>query len=284
LTLFFFIGNLISQATLPFEDNFETGILNLNWWTPFPSMIGIDGLIEVEQGIGVDNTNGLKIGKLNDNSGATTNSLDLLLDLSNQSNVEMTFWIADWFDETDPDDGIYWPAEWCDNLYGQHPPLDVDKLASAESLSLTDQFIIRFQQRGVDDFVGNSGTAGDGFFLDDVNVYDPGLVYATLPFEDDFDTGVFKDSWAWNFADQTATVGSNFGITSPMSKVAIEGSIGIDNTNGVAIGRRCDGAFTTNALDLHLDLSSQSNVEMTFWIADWFDETDPDDGIYLFQV
>ena len=114
-----------------------------------------------------------------------------------------------------------------------------------------------------------------------MKVYDPGLTYATLPFEDDFNTGVFKDSWAWNFADQTSTVASDFGITSPMSKVAIEDGVGVDYTNGVAIGRRCDGAFTTNALDLHLNLSNQTNVEMTFWIADWYDETDTDDGIYF---
>jgi hypothetical protein len=226
----------------------------------------------------------------------TTNALDLHLDLSTQSNVEMSFWIKDWFDETDADDGIYFsddagdsfkkvldfkPGEWCDNLFGQHPPLDVDKLADNAGLNLTNQFIIRFQQRGEDDFIGGSSVAGDGFVLDDVKVYDPQLVYATLPFEDDFNTGIFKNAWAWNFADQTATINSNFDITSPMSRIDIQSGSGINNTNGVAMGRRCDGAFTTNALDLHLNLSDHSNIEMSFWISDWFDETDVDDGIYF---
>ena len=288
--------NLFSQATLPFEDNFNSGSLNSSWWVPFPNMNGVDGVVEIESGIGTNNSKGLKIGKLNDNTGFTTNALDLYLNLSNQTNVEMTFWIADWYDETDMDDGIYFsdnggdsfskvvdfhPDEWCDYLYGQYPPLDIDKLAASAGLTLTNQFVIRFQQRGEDDFYGSSPTGGDGFFLDDVKVYDPGLVYSTLPFEDDFDTGLFKDSWAWNFADLTASISSNFDITSPMSKVAIESGIGTDGSYGVEIGRRCDGAFTTNALDLHLNLSNQTNVEMTFWIADWYDETDMDDGIYF---
>ena len=293
---YLFIGYLSAQATLPFEDDFESGVLNANWWTPLPDIMGINGVIQIDAGVGINNSNGLKIGKSDDYSGFTTNALDLHLNLSNQTNVEMTFWIADWYDETDTDDGIYFsddggstfvkvlnfkPSEWCDNTYGQHPPLDVDKLASEAGLNLTSQFVIRFQQRGENDFTGAYFASGDGFYLDNVKVYDPGLTYATLPFEDDFNTGVFKDSWAWNFADQTSTVASDFGITSPMSKVAIEDGVGVDNTNGVAIGRRCDGAFTTNALDLHLNLSNQTNVEMTFWIADWYDETDTDDGIYF---
>ena len=294
--LILMIFNLFGQATIPFEDDFESGSLNFNYWSPFPNMIGVDGLIEIEEGIGIINSKGLKIGKKNDNTGFATNTLDLFLNLSNESNVEMTFWIKDWFDETDQDDGIYFsddagksfkkvvdfkPDEWCDNLFGQHPPLDIDKLADNAGLNLTNQFIIRFQQRGEDDFVGASNIAGDGFILDDVKVYDPQLVYETLPFEDDFNTGVFKNAWAWNFADQTATTGSNFDITSPMSRIDIASGSGIENSNAVALGRRCDGAFTTNALDLHLDLSNQTNVEMTFWIKDWFDETDQDDGIYF---
>ena len=62
------------------------------------------------------------------------------------------------------------PGEWCNNIYGQHPPLDVDKLAFSAGLNLTAQFIIRFQQRGEDDFTGPSPTAGDGIFLDDLEV------------------------------------------------------------------------------------------------------------------
>jgi hypothetical protein len=229
----------------------------------------------------------------------TTNALDLHLNLLNQIDVEMTFWIADSFDETDNDDGIYFsddggstfvkvldlfPSEWCNNLYGQHPPIDVDGLAASAGLNMTSQFVIRFQQRGEDDFGGNSATSEDGFFLDEVKVHDPGLIYHDLSqgdFEDDFDNGLLKESWAWNFADETSTISSNFAITSPMSMIEVQDGIGINNTYGVAIGRRCDNVFTTNALDLHLNLLNQTDVEMTFWIADSFDETDNDDGIYF---
>jgi hypothetical protein len=50
---------------------------------------------------------------------------------------------------------------------------------------------------------------------------------------------------------------------------------------GVALGRRVDGNFTTNALDLHLDLAGQGQVELRFWIKDRSDNTDPSDGIYF---
>lgn len=144
-------ANLLGQAPFPFEEDFESGNLNLNYWSPFPNMSGIDGVIEVKDFIGINNSHGLSMGKLNDNTGFATNTLDLLIDLSGQPDVELTFWIADSFDETDEEDGLYFsdnggdtfakvldfsPSEWCDNLYGQHPPIDVVQLATKAGLSI----------------------------------------------------------------------------------------------------------------------------------------------------
>ncbi len=287
---------IIGQAPFPFFDNFESGTINYNHWSPFPSMQGVDGVVEIQDGVGVENTKGLKMGKSKDNTGLTTNTFDLSLNLLNQTNVEMTFWITDRGDETHDKDGIYFsdnggdyftkvvdffPEEWCNNRISQHPPLDIDKLAAKAGLNLTDQFIIRFQQHGEDDFSGVAATDIDGFYIDEVKVYDPGLIYSTIPFEDDFDNGLFKNSWAWNFADETSTINTNTSITSPVSVVEVQNGVGVENSYGVILGRECDNIFTTNALDLHLNLAGESNVEMTFWIGDRGDETDGDDGIYF---
>lgn len=283
-----------SQATLPFEDNFNIGDFNPAW-TLNANLEGTGGFISVYNNIGLNGSFGAIIGKTFDENAFTTNALDLNLDLSNETEVELTFWIADYYDETHVKDGIYfsdnggssftkvlnfYPEEWCDVTYGQHPPIDVDELAALAGLNLTSQFVIRFQQTGLTDFNGTYDYA-DGFYIDDVKVYNPGLTYATLPFEDNFNSGSLGNSWAWNFADETVTINTGSAITGPMNYVGVVNATGPDNTHAVLMGRRCDGTFITNALDLHLDLSNESNVEMTFWIADYYDETQVDDGIYF---
>jgi PKD repeat protein len=292
-----------------FEDDFETGVFKESWaWNFADSTSSVNGVsaitspinvVAIQEGVGIEGTRGVAMGRRCDGP-FTTNALDLHLNLSDVTDVEMTFWIEDRFDGTDDDDGIYFsdnggstfvkvldffPDEWC-NTFGQYPPLDVDGLAAAEGLSLTSQFVIRFQQRGENDFFGSSENIADGFYIDEVRVYDPGLIYHNLSqeeFFDDFETGLFNDSWAWNFADATSTVITNNEVTSPIGIVSIEQGGGADDSKGVVMGRRCDedGIFTTNALDLHLNLSNQGDVAMTFLLADIYDGTDDDDGIYF---
>ncbi len=311
---------LLGQTPFPitcdsaFQDDFESGSFQPAW-SKHPNINGsTGGRIDIVNGAGLDNTFGVLIGKLFDDANFTTNALDLHLDLSDPSltNVELTFWIADKIDEAQADDGIYFsddggvsfkkvldffPDEWCDfesfsykKIFGQHPPIDVDQLAEDNTLNWrSDQFVVRFQQTGKNDFSGTSSSSdiSDGFYLDNVNVYDPKLEYAKITCDEDykadFDLGYFDKSWAWNFADETATIATGSAITSPMSIVGVSNQVGLNGTPGVLMGRRCDGVFTTNALDLHLNLSDTSlaNVEMTFWIADKIDETQADDGIYF---
>ena len=146
-----------------------------------------------------------------DNSG-TTNALDLHLNLQGKSQVNMTFKIHDISDEDNPQDGIYFsndavktfkkvfdfkPESWCDQ-YGQFPPFDIDELARKVNLSFTSQFVIRFQQHDDGDF-GYGSIVPDGFYLDDVKVYEPKLTYATLPFSDGFENSVLGYTLHNNF-------------------------------------------------------------------------------------
>lgn len=285
---------VIAQGTLPFFDNFEEGSLNPDWWTARPNLDGNSGFVSVELNAGLNGTFGVLMGKTNDQNTFTTNALDLAVDLSGQTDVELTFWIADSFDETQLADGLYFsnnggstftkvldflPSEWC-NFYGQYPPIDVDGLAMSNGLTLNSNFVIRFQQRGLNNFTGGTSNQ-DGFLIDDISVYDPGLVFAPLPFQDDFETGAAHPAWAWNFADNSTVINTNAGITGPMNFAKVTNGNGLNGTFGLAMGRLCDGVFTTNAMDLHLDLAEETDVVLTFDIADNFDESNLDDGIYF---
>jgi hypothetical protein len=290
LFLVFITPNLFSQAPFPFEDTFESGALNPDWWSPMPNLVGVNGLVELQNNIGLNNSKGVIMVKSDSNTGGAFNGLDLFVDLSGQTEVELSFWIRDYNDENQIAEGIYFsdnggndfskvidffPEEWCDYVYGMHPPIDVDRLAMEAGLELTSQFVIRFMQ------VGDGDENNDGFYIDNVRVYDPELEYASIPFEDNFNTGVFKKAWAQNFADQTSTIVTGNALTNPMNYVRVTNDIGVNNSSGVQIGRECNGTLTTNALDLHLNLLNESDVEMTFWIRDYYDENQVDEGIYF---
>ncbi len=210
----------------------------------------------------------------------------------------MTFKINDRNDDTQADDALYFSndggntfqkvldfktSDWC-NQYGAFPPIDVDALAALHGLSLTGQFVIRFQQHGDAALPINTGT-NDGIYIDDVNVYVPVLTYASLPFSDDFEVLTFGSAWTWSFADQTNTLATI--PTRPSNIVDIASGVGFNNSRGVRMGRACsDGSatsdgFATNALDLHLNLAGQTEVAMTFKINDRSDDTQADDALYF---
>ena len=103
-------------------------------------------------------------------------------------------------------------------------------------------------------------------FLVDVNLYAQGVI-----FFDDFASGSLDPAW-------TARPSINGEVG---GFVAVSPEAAHDGFMGVAIGRITDGEFTTNALDLHLDLSIHDQVELNFWIKNISDETDPSDGIWF---
>lgn len=286
----------------PFFDDFETCKLGENWTWRFADKTNTlaqistkpSNYVFAEPGEGLNSSCGLVIGKRCDD-GPATNALDLHLDLEPQSQVALAFWIRDYYDETQADDGLYFsndggasfkkaldfkPADWCDNAWGYFPPIDVDELAAKINLPLTNRFIIRFQQHDDGDFFGSA----DGFIIDDVNVYiedHPFFeVTAGKDFFEDFETGNFRPMWDWNSADKTNTLAAV--ATRPSNYVWVDNGVGFNGSEYAAsFGKRCDDGFATNALDLHLDLAGEERVEMTFWILDYYDESQKDDGIWF---
>ncbi|OWY20677.1 T9SS C-terminal target domain-containing protein [Sphingobacteriales bacterium UPWRP_1] len=287
--LFFLLMLLVVMPamaqTILFEDDFEMANFKPQW-TPIPGVP--NGIVDIANGWGFDDSRGARLGKSSSAGGYVSNALDLHLNLAGQTQVAMTFKIGDVADETDYDDAIFFsnngglnfervfvfePSDWCDQ-YGQFPPLDIDQLAAQNGLTLTSQFVIRFQQHG-EDYLPYY----DGFYLDDVRVYVPDLTYAPLPFTDTFETGAFGSMWTWSFADQTNSLADI--PTRPSNLVDIATAIGFNSSRGVRMGKTCSDGPATNALDLHLNLAGQTQVAMTFKIRDVADETDYDDAIYF---
>ena len=298
ITLLFCVNQKgVAQQNI-FSDSFESGQFG-NAWTPTPGdATGVVQVLLDYQNISAANTGsfGVAMGKSVVGS-YTRNTLDLRLDLSAHEQVELGYWVKDYQDDDDAFDGIFFsdnggvtfkhvlkfePSKWNDNFYGQFPPLDVDALAKDSSLALTNQFVIRFQQYDERAFTAASP---DGFFLDDVVVRPTTLTYVDLPFSDGFETGSLGSAWQW--ANPTyPSLTTNPGTVLPGGFVEVAADAqGVPaahtRTFGLAMGRRANGPLTTNALDLHLDLSGQTDVELSFWINDYGDDDHPQDGIYF---
>jgi len=280
--------------TVIFEEDFEMGTPQPEW-TLRPSLSGNHGLVEVVSGIGLGNRMGLRMGKTSHADGFTVNAIDLSLDLSAYPEVELTFWIASVYDETQYQDGLFlsddggntfvrvWEfptSDWC-NGYGQFPPIRISQLARENGLDpQSTQFVIRFSQEGEKAF--NSGSNQDGHHLDEIKVYVPARSYAPLPFEEDFETGSLRSMWAWRSAEASTQILNGTSFRSNSSLVAVQDQHGADgSTYALLLGKTCNDGFSNQAVDLHLDLTGAANVEMTFDIRDHFDESQIDDAIFF---
>ncbi|MCD4794621.1 MAG: T9SS type A sorting domain-containing protein [Bacteroidales bacterium] len=107
-----------------------------------------------------------------------TNEAWMGLDLTGETQVDLSFWWKDFSDETHSSDGVYFSdnggssfvkvldlngASYTNNVWNEFD-LDVDQLASANGLSLTSTFVVKFQQ--YDNYV----IATDGMAFDDISV------------------------------------------------------------------------------------------------------------------
>ena len=307
MTLVVMLANSgVFSQTVIFSDNFEKGRFDstsAGYWRPQPGANG--GVVRVAstiQGVGAGHQSlyGVAMGRESDGN-LTLNRLDLHLDLSGYSEIEFSFWIKDNAEATHPEDGMWlsddgganftkvqdFDPDFWDDDWGQFPTFDLDRLAAKFNLRLTNRFVIRFQQYDALDFAGTAYYQKDGILLDDVMVISRPLIYATLPFEEGFASTTLSTAWAWSdptFANATTQPGT----VRPDGLVTVTGStqgVGAARRGlfGVALGKRSDGdgRVTTNALDLHVNLSGQSQIDLTFWIKDRSDETDDYDGVYF---
>ncbi len=300
LLLCFSMGAQLSAQEIIFQDDFESGVLDQSVWTSLPSIAGASGgRIEV-----VENPDGANSGSFylligrNTDGALTTNALDLNLDLSGQTDIELRFALRSYFEETQEGEGLYFSddggatfkfvyqfnlGEETQNVYNLSPNIDVDALAKANDLNLTSTFVIRIQQIGS----GNFTTSGDedGFIIDDITVFDPEIQFVGLPFEDGFESGVLGPMWQEANPSEPANgqpTAPGFAPNRFGSAVRIIESQNSNNGSfQLRIGRSRDGNLTTSALDLYLNLEGLTEVELRFFLRSFFDATEEEEGLYF---
>ncbi|WKN33717.1 hypothetical protein PZB74_10310 [Porifericola rhodea] len=277
-------------AKLPYSENFEDftfdqsssltkGDPGLSDSTLDSSLNGLIDVVNFE-----DSPNKvLRMGSSMDKS-PTTNAINLYLNLATYQHAKLAFDIYDNRDETHLADGIFFSDNgglsyhkvyaldfdnWSDDHFGSLPPLDIRSLAQKRGLQLNEHFVIRFQQHDDDDFEG-SRLSSDGLMLDNIRVYDDAPQYSSLPFEENFEDSVLAPFWR---------VGTPTGVVKPNGLVELTKME--DGNQAIRLGSRADKCFTTNALDLYVNLLDKENATLSFDYYDNYDETHAEDGIFF---
>jgi PKD repeat protein len=163
-----------SYASLPYSTGFESGF-DLNWSTQGNtsySRIQITSANTPHSGsyhLTMDVTT---------NGNYNTNEAWMGLNLSGQTQVDLSFWWKDFSDETHSTDGVYFSdnggasfvkvqdlngQSYTNNTWTQFN-LDVDQLAASNGLSLSSTFVVKFQQ------YDNYAITTDGMAFDDISV------------------------------------------------------------------------------------------------------------------
>lgn len=284
----------VPVKAIDFTENFESGTLDPQYWQAVPG--APNGVVEASavDGVAHGGIYGVRLGKSSDDGDDVTNALDLHLNLAGEEQVELSFWIKSNGDDTNTGDGIWFssdggltfthvysfdPSSWTQAVYGQLPPLDVDKLARENGLALSENFVIRFQQQGVTEL--NRSFSRDGLYLDDITVRTvPESYVENLPFAEGFENGVLASVWHWGDPSLTNPPG----VSLPGGWVGV---VSNDQSNhegiyGAVLGRRVDGNATTNALDLRVNLANYQQVQLSFWLFRNGDEINPQgDGVWF---
>jgi PKD repeat protein len=214
----------IAYATPPYSTGFESGSFDQYWFTQSDNS---EGRILITTA----NTphSGSYHMTMDDNLNGgqySQNEAWLRLNLAGKSDVELTFWWKEFGDETHTQDGVFLSdnggssfVKVYDLANGtttyQQIVLDVDALASANGLSLTGTFVVKFQQ------YDNYSIPTDGMAFDDISVvsYDVPPVAdfsgtptsGTAPLTVDFtDLSTYNPtSWSWNFGDDGTSTAQN---------------------------------------------------------------------------
>ena len=281
-------------AQLPFSENFDSSQLADYWQTVapyYPNMsTNVSPHSSVEPTKLDDGRTVVRLGNTVDRS-YSTNALDLYLQLAGHPDAELSFTFIDNYDETHEQDGIFFSNdggssfkkvfdfdgdEWTDKTEGSFKSLSIRKLAETQQISLNNTFVIRFQQHDDDDFVGTR-TISDGIYLDDIQVRSPQPEYLSVPFYDDFESDSLKAGWGFGNPMLTTDVKN----LKPTGVVTVVETAGYEESKALAMGRNSDGRATTNAIDLHLALASEQDLELKFWMHNNYNELEKEDGIWL---
>ena len=98
---------------------------------------------------------------------------------------------------------------------------------------------------------------------------------ATLPYSTGFESGVLDPAWSTTSSLTTGRIQCFTAITTSCVPHTGNYFLGMDHNSSA-------GTYNLNEAKLHLDLSSVSGgVVLQFWWAEWNDETEPQDGVWI---
>lgn len=163
-------GTAGAQAAFPYSDGFESGVLGPEW-----SIVpDANGQIRVTTSYGPHGGDYHVAMDCLVSGTYAYNMLDLAIDLSGQSQVELSYWYKEFGDENHAEDGCFisddgvnfyqvlshndGPSDW--TMF----TVDIDQAAALLGLSLNGSFVIRFSHSD------NSPLTSDGICIDDVKV------------------------------------------------------------------------------------------------------------------
>ncbi len=268
-------------ASFPYYTSFETGFFENEWLV---SSSNSNGRIQVTEGNNPRNGNYHMTMDVTTAGTVAQNTSDLYIDLSGQTEVELEFYVVHFSEGNAGTEGVYLsddgganytfvhhidPGAYYANDYNR-VVLDIDALATANALSLTNTFVIRFLQ--TDNGPIGDLTDSDGFGFDDIIVRVPPCTsptYVTLPYYEGFEAGYLDAEWC------TTNPG---GVNNTSVSKEYTPHVGDFHLIMESIE---DGTYATNEALLHLDLSGETQVEMSFYYKEFGDEDDNVDGIYF---
>jgi len=160
-----------APAVFPFYDGFESGVLDTHWTVVTDN----EGRVRVSVDYPFTGTYSALL-DCSSNGTYSTSALVLTVDLSAQTEVDLSFQWREFGDENDPEDGVFisddfggtWsqltsfndgPSEFTSALF------DLSSAATAAGLSLNDHFQVKFQM------YDNFRIPSDGYAIDDVRVW-----------------------------------------------------------------------------------------------------------------
>lgn len=183
-------GYPFNPAIIPFNEDFESGSMGNEW----AIQTDYEGRVEVSSSYPNQGNYSLLLDDSLNNSIYSHAAAILALDLSGQTQVDLSFWWQDFGDELDPgEDGVFisddYGVSWyqaytfdlqVENVY-THTILDLDSAASAAGMGFNDHYLVKFQ------FYDGSEIPLDGYAIDDVWVSAPvgPLVYQSHGVDDD---------------------------------------------------------------------------------------------------
>lgn len=104
-------------------------------------------------------------------------------------------------------------------------------------------------------------------------------VYSTVPYSTGFETGAFDASWTETNSQTTGEVTiftTGALVWSTQTAYSHTGTyfMGMHNANP-------GGTYNLNTANLHLNMAGETDYRLNFWWAEWNEETEPEDGLFI---